>query len=291
MPPRLLSLAIVAFWLATTGWLIWRDVAPRFRTGDPPPYVIDLVEEVQTEAKYRSRTHWQVFLNDREVLHAKTWVQPADVGDAYELMGELTPISTRADQAVTIGPMHLRKLESTTRVTTEGELRGLETRIEARVEKSVWFPDGPMDVQMSLTGTVSGDRLTPHLRVQRQFVDLLSKDLDPIQLPRNGAVLMPLQPVKRILGLWPGRSWRIPLLDPLANLLPGGAGGGELEARVLPEVQVLTVNQREVRCLVIEYEGDGVGGRTWVREDSGLVLRQEAVSGGDRWVMQRVEPR
>jgi hypothetical protein len=290
MPPRWLSLAIVGFWLATTGWLIWRDLAPRFRTGDPPPYVIDLVEEVQTEARFRSRTHWQVFLNDRHVLEAKTWVQPADEGDAYEIKAELTPISTRRDQAVTVGPMHLRKMESTTRVTTEGDLRALEVKIEARVEKSVWLPDGPMDVEMFLTGTVSGDRLTSRLRVQHQLTDVLSSDLDPIQLPRNGAVLMPLQPVKRILGLWPGRSWRIPLLDPLANLLPGGAGGGTLEARVLPEVQVLTVNHREVRCHVIEYEGDGISGRTWVREDSGLVLRQEAVSGGDRWVMQRVEP-
>jgi hypothetical protein len=286
MPPRWLSLVIVGFWVTTTGWLLWHDLAPRFRTGEPPPYVIDLVEEVRTDARYRPSVSWKVFLDDREVFLAKTWVEPAEQGDAYELVAKLTPKYGHLDKAVTIGPLHVRWMETRSRVTREGNLLALRFETEARMERQVWFPDGPMDVVMYLTGEIRGNQLFPHLRIQSQLGDI-QKDLQPVNLPPHGAVLVPLHPVKRIQGLRPNQTWHIPLLDPFANLLPGGAGGGALDARVLPEPQTLTHNQREVPCWVIQYEGESASARTWVRQDSGLVLRQEVVQGGERWRMER----
>src|SRR5207253_2067046 len=55
MPPRWMTWAIVAFWLATTTWLVVREVAPRWRAGEPPPYTIDLTDEVS-----RQDIHWIV---------------------------------------------------------------------------------------------------------------------------------------------------------------------------------------------------------------------------------------
>ena len=45
MPSRLFILVIVSFWLATTGWFVAREVAPRWRSGDAPPYAIELADE------------------------------------------------------------------------------------------------------------------------------------------------------------------------------------------------------------------------------------------------------
>jgi hypothetical protein len=178
-------------------------------------------------------------------------------------------------------------MQTVSQVSREGDLRALEFEIEARVEKSAWFPDGPMDVVTFLTGEIRDDRLFPHVCVRRQEVDILTKDLAPVHLPPHGAVLVPLHPVNRIQGLRPNQTWHIPLLDPFANLLPGGSGSGPLTARVLPEAQTLTRHRREVPCWVIQYEGEDTRARTWVQQDNGLVLRQEVVHGGERWVMER----
>ena len=38
MPPRSLTVAIVAFWLATAGWFFARDLYPRYFASDRPPF-------------------------------------------------------------------------------------------------------------------------------------------------------------------------------------------------------------------------------------------------------------
>ena len=61
-----------------------------------------------------------------------------------------------------------------------------------------------------------------------------------------------------------------------------------LQARVLPEPRPLIFpGPLEVPCLVVEYRDDEMTARTWVEEATGLVLRQEAESEGQHWVMQR----
>jgi hypothetical protein len=288
MPPRWLSLVIVGFWLTTTGWLLWQDLASRFRTDEPPPYVIDLVEEVRMENRFRPHATWKVFLNDGEVLQAQTWVQPAETGNntTYEIKARLAAKYGRPDQAVTVGPMQLREVETTSEVTREGDLLSLRCEVKARVDKAVWLPVGPMDVVMFLTCEIHDGRLFPHVIVRHQEVEVFDKKLEPVKLPSHGAVLVPLHPVNRIQGLRPNQAWRIPLVDPLAGLLPGGSGGA-LEARVLPEAEMLTHKGHKVPCWVIQYEGESTSARTWVQQDSGLVLRQEVIQGGERWRMER----
>jgi hypothetical protein len=61
-----------------------------------------------------------------------------------------------------------------------------------------------------------------------------------------------------------------------------------LHARVLPELQELPDNANGIRCLVIEYDDEQVKPRTWVQQNTGLVLRQEAtLLPGARLIMQR----
>src|SRR5262249_24757669 len=110
---------------------------------------------------------------------------------------------------------------------------------------------------------------------------------EPVRISTYVAVLNPLHPVNRVLGLHPGHSRRMPLVDPLSDILAtiGQLPGTRsallfLEAEV-SEPQTLPWAGQDVPCLVIEYrdEDDAIA-RTWIRESDGLVLRQEARRGG-----------
>src|SRR5262245_12169487 len=46
MPPRWATVTIIGFWLIAMGWMTVREIVPRLRVGGPPPYVIDLTDEV-----------------------------------------------------------------------------------------------------------------------------------------------------------------------------------------------------------------------------------------------------
>ena len=49
MPARPLLLAILFFWVATTGWLFYKELWPHLRSGQPPPYTIDLADEARRD--------------------------------------------------------------------------------------------------------------------------------------------------------------------------------------------------------------------------------------------------
>jgi hypothetical protein len=72
-----------------------------------------------------------------------------------------------------------------------------------------------------------------------------------------------------------------------------GLDGGVkyLDARVLPKIEPLTWKGEQYPCLVIEYHGEDVTGRTWVAADArgdDRVLRQDFDLGDDvRWSIQR----
>ena len=105
-----------------------------------------------------------------------------------------------------------------------------------------------------------------------------------------------LQPYVRHLP----KRWRMPLVDPLSDALAVAArdmlkgvialeapGERYLDAEVLAEPQTLVWNDRDVPCLVIEFKGEDLTARTWVRASDGLVLCQEARGHGDHLVLHR----
>src|SRR5262245_3307496 len=46
MPPRWATVTIIGFWLIAMAWMTVREIVPRLRVGGPPPYIIDLTDEV-----------------------------------------------------------------------------------------------------------------------------------------------------------------------------------------------------------------------------------------------------
>jgi hypothetical protein len=311
MPPRWLSLAIVVFWLAATGWLFVRDLWPRLRPGVPPPYEIDLADETQTQ---KAGVNWRVFRNEEELLAAYTSVthreKPDDsftfqarfLPDPRRVAGPPRPASEPRPRASTL-LRKIHKLESSYRVSRRGQLLGFDLTFNIDV--------GLAGLETRLDGRVRGEvragKLFARLEARESLGDRhLDHELEPVPVSGEGSVLLPLHPVSRIRGLRPGQTWRQPIVDPLgdalaaSNLLPGGPAAGNhfLDAHVLPELQPLPapppgpappawwLHEPRPTCLVIEY-GDEGQSRTWVQESDGLVLRQESTVFGDRWLLLR----
>jgi hypothetical protein len=288
------------------GWLFWQDLWSTWRPGEPPPFHIDLVEEVQQKNKLRNI--WTVRRKHNgeqeapEVFRAFTSVDYLPNEDTFLLNAEFT---TRKDPKSKAQPLHVAgfrvvSMSSQYRVDRAGELRALRAEIHVTprepLERMMAFMghEGP-ESSLLLWGEVRGNQLFTHCRGTLSADDprSLEINLPPASVSHNGSVIMPLHPVNRIHGLRPGQSWRQPMIDPFRDafaILPDVSGGvSYVNARVLPELQVLQLGPNsETRCLVVEYEKDGQNiGSTWVEEGSERVQRQEARLEGDRWIMQR----
>jgi hypothetical protein len=306
MPSRWISLAIVACWLAAMGWLFWQDLWPSWRPGEPPPFHIDLVEEVQKANKLRNG--WTVLRQKsgepkpHEIFRAFTTVEYVPDDDTFRLRAEFTTKKGKDPNAhpFEVAGFRVDSMTSEYRVDRAGELRALraEIRVTPREQlgkvMALMGREGGESPRLILWGEVRGDQLFAHCRGSlappAPGIDI---DLPPAPVSHNGSVIMPLHPVNRIHGLRAGQSWRQPVIDPFRDafaILPGASGGvSYVNARVLPEPQSLELGPNaQTRCLVIEYEEDGKNiGSTWVEEGSERVQRQEAVLEGDRWIMQR----
>lgn len=300
MPSRWLSAAIVAFWLSTTGWLLYQEIWPLLQADQSPPFTIALEDEVHTQ---QTHIRWDVLYNDRLYMHAETWVAYNPADDTFSLNAQVRPrqdLRTADDASGDPfgGLVQIRRLLSVYRVARNGDLRAVSFDFAAEAN----FHGLALPFEGSFTGQVRDGALRSHLRAESVLFagKDLDTDLEPVAVSSHGSVLSPLHPLNRIKGLRPGRTWRLPLVDPLSKAfaalqqkyLPGltpDDGDREivLTAQVLPRTQTLTWNNSPAECFIIDYQGDDVTAQTWVQVGTNFVLRQESEHHGERLVLQR----
>lgn len=282
MPPRWLSAAIVVFWLGMTGWLGWREYWPRWHAGDPPPFHIDLVEEVQRASP---RTPWAVLQDGQPTRRAESWVEHRPADDTFALGLEFKKGIGLPRPAGGLLPQ-VRLTSSLYRVTRDGRL--LELEVQAEVHGTLPIYRAPVDGTLVVAGDVRGRRFYPRCRLDGAVGTLLDVNLAPVEVSYHGSVLVPQHPVNKITGLRPGQSWRMPAVEPLAAALGLTDAVRHVNARVRPGPQVLQWGSRKPKtCLVIDYEGEDELGSTWVEVGTDLVQRQETAFAGKRFVLQR----
>jgi hypothetical protein len=284
MPSPRVCLAIVLFWLGFNGYLLYHDLLPRLLPGQPPPYTIDLVEEAQTR---RPATDWSVLHDGEPAFRARTAVTNPE-HDVFELTSEFTPLSNAPP--VPLHQILVRRMSSRYRVNSAGDLLGLAVTIEGS-------PEAPLlrlvakTFTVRIDGSVAGGELASRLKLElpdRGF-DL---KLPAVQTPPGGSVLLPLHPVNRLRGLRPGQTWTQHVFDPLEAAL-GAFQKTSVEPRLVrarvteADVPFTWGRRRDVECLVVHYDGDGLKGSTWVGKERGQVLAQEVVLDHQRWVMYR----
>src|SRR5262249_37677178 len=146
---------------------------------------------------------------------------------------------------------------------------------------------------MRLEGTVDGDRFRPHLWLDAGGLIKLDREMEPVEVSANGSVMLPLHPPDRLRGLRPRQRRRMPVVVPLrqsldlSNKLGFGAETSYIDAHVLPQLETFDGDhQRDVSCLVVEYENEEMKVRTWVEPRTGRVICQEGTLGKDHWVME-----
>jgi hypothetical protein len=299
MPSRHYILATLAFWGASMVWLFHREIWPRLRAGEPPPFIIDLTTEAQRSAQH---TLWTIHRGDTRIGTARTSIEYEDreprFKDSYKFISEIGRLAIGR-----IGPLEItgKELLGIYRVTREGELR--EIRISGKIEMQGvgLLANLKASADLHMAGEVVGQQFVP----TNNYIDIGGSKqelhLDPVEFASHGSVLNPLHPVNRVAGLRRGQHWLIPLVDPLADSLAALArkdpafeflvkrreGLALLQAEVLNETRTLPYRDHEVSCLIIEYRGDDMTAHTWVREDDGLVLRQEASLWGEELRLDR----
>jgi hypothetical protein len=302
MPSRLLTIAIVCFWLAATSWFVVRDWLPHWRSDEAPPYSIELADEA---ARQIAPARWKIIRGGTEIGILKTSLRFRDADDTYELTAGCSELSLMEMSLPVVGALNvgIRNYDDRLSITSDGELRSMTTDVEivirigknpeivGRAEFGAAMHAGKMERRFRLSGERFGE-FAPALELG-----------DPIR----GSVLNPLHPIHRLSGLRPGQRWRQRLIAPHEEIiqaalakLPGASSiaasldsGGPrwLHAEVRGQTETMEWSRGEVECLVIDYRGespgDDIAARTWIRRSDGLVLRQEAESNGQFLVLLR----
>lgn len=276
MPSRLVCLGIVGFWLATSTWLMMREILPRFQAGEAPNFTIDLLDEVNANT-----ASWTVFYNDNRIGTGVTQVRRRR-NRTFVLSNEV-----RFNDLV-LGGTEIRSVRNAYRVTPAGKLLGVTVGFKFRQAAALGLKIRDMwDMEIELHGDVENGeiRFTPYFisnlygKTQKQQAKGFPVP-PPVPVPDKGTFLNPMHLVNKISGLHDGQSWRIPLFDPLAmkkTAMPAFLLKEHKEVLATVKADKLEWGDKWIACQRIDYtKSDEVVASTWVRRVDGLVLQQEA---------------
>jgi hypothetical protein len=295
MPSRPLIAAIVLFWLGTNGYLFYTEVLPRWRAGEPPPYTIDLTEEVGANRQSASTVNWNVLQKGSRIGQGFSQVGRRP-DRTYELRTQF-----RFEKLKLLNLVDIRKIASTYHINEEGELLGLSA------QAIIWQPNRkgqyPIEHKFDMDGTVADGQLVP-----RFFYNDAEVKFGAVKVPvsHRGNTLNPLHPVNRVQGLSEGRTWRVPLFDPLSadlgkslapevrELLHAAEGMSIPVLEAIVTGETLAWDGADVPCFKIEYRKPGereLKAATWVRRRDGLVLQQFSSNDFMDLTLQRIPER
>jgi hypothetical protein len=292
MPSRFFILLIVGFWLVMAAWLFRRDVWPRLQSDEPTPYVITLVDEPRISLLRRRgrnrevETRWALHLNEKNNVPGNsgsvvTQIEFAEGDDALAFSCEFRVMAEDRKEP-------LIYTASACRVNWDGELLGVVGQLAERR----WVPGAglkdELDVILNFVAPVERGYLMP-----LWYEGPEERAGEPAPLSPRGGVLVLVHPMNRLPGLHVGQRWRLPQIDLMACLGPGGARDAiRLVEGVVGEDVLRWRSLGEVACFVIDYHGDEqTRARTWVRKSDGLVLQQEFTHGVTRYIIERSEYR
>lgn len=274
MPPRLVCLAILLFWVVSASSLIRRDILPELGFVRPPDLrTIARAEENAEPAR------WSVDVidnplapeNRRSVGQAVTEAKRSS--DGWMLMTsrvEFNPAGLLKGTAFRNNSNELLEVKSTYRIDPSGNLQTFQAKVRSASDNEVW-----LEVEGRLKGRaieiVSKGRL-PILNQSRTL------PYQPRSLVQNA-----LGPFDRLPGLQVGQRWETRMVSPFTGTVD------TVSVEVMRR-HVIHWDKSPVNAFEVVHHVAPLSARTWVRAD-GLVLRQEVPFPFVKLVLERLPDR
>lgn len=296
MPSRLITGAILLFWLGMTGWLIQREVVPMMLADAAPAYQIDLTEELEwTDENGGLRrgsidVRWSVDLDGKRLEKAARSNVIANEDRTYDFRS----FYYFDEKMIKIANWDVEQLDNSYRVTQDGKLVSVSATIGVNSgprKRNKKRPDlADPEFLCGIKGEIRDATFEATV-----FFGALEHKLEKFPVTQQGSIVNPMHLVNRVRGLYEGKTWKIPRVDPFeglrnkfgAGVLGQTAGPANLIAQV--SVDSMVWDRKEVACYKIAYKaGEDVVASTWVRRVDGLVLKQEAELMGKSLVLQRI---
>ncbi|MSR48870.1 MAG: hypothetical protein EXS07_02375 [Gemmataceae bacterium] len=273
MPPRLISVMIVMLFIVVNTSLFYTEILPRIRSGLPPSFNVDLADEA---GNLRPVVNWKVLVRGEEFLKLRTGVTLVDnQEDEFWLWAEYSQ-PTNAGLKPARDFLGLKLMRNEFRVHRDGDMLGLQAKVQIESLRGVDFP-----LTLEISGEVSNGLLRPEVKVDSRLGERTFK-LEPMDVPVSGAVFQPFLPVHRILGLYPGRTWKQPFFDPLSLAFSSGVAQGGLDqgtgsviAKVRNDIVDVMWGGKKIPCIIIDYTGSDLESTVWVGVQNGMVIRQK----------------
>jgi hypothetical protein len=262
MPSRLGVLAIIGSWLVCMSWLFVREIAPHLAAGQPPAFFTDVTDEFGG-----TKISWNIWRNGESIGAGFSQVRPHP-DRTFELTSTMV---FEKFQVLNVG--EITKIAGRYRISKDGKLLELATEGKIKI--------AGQELKGELKGTVVDGMLEPKIYLNDIEAKLDFLKPQPVSIGEKGSVVNTMHLINKIPGLYAGRSWQVPLIDPLGALIPGQKNATKvLIAKV--EDDVLEWQHKSVACYRIDYgpPGKKTVAQTWVRRADGLVLQQEANQDG-----------
>ncbi|HVC95507.1 MAG TPA: hypothetical protein VND64_17560 [Pirellulales bacterium] len=302
MYSRWFSIAVVAFWMASMGWLIRAKILPPLVVGDPPTYRTILKDRQAVEEP----ASWKIYLNDQPLGSAVSRASLLDNGvtefrSKVRLtrlpIGEIAPnwlkpllrvlgnerelsalnLAVAADGSLEIDPLGRPiGFNSTATFGEQGNASGaLDETVMPRFK-------------VVMQGTVEGNQLKLKVR-SGEFVYNTSTYLASDALMTDA-----LSPQARLPNLRVGQSWTVPVYSPLRP----PTNPIEILHATVEKSEPIVLRSQVVPALLVVFRGDPGAGLTssqsarakaWVGLD-GTVLKQELLVLEARLTFERLPP-
>lgn len=285
MPSRLVTFAIVLFWLGTSAWLFQSEIWPRLEPGVVPPFALYETDDSQPSILPGRWAAWHSGLNGDPVRYTiTTSVVHHDQQKEDEFVLSARMVPWRPGDV--LKPLSLKRLETSYRVHRR-RMIGFETSVAFRSLDPGALGELNAEFVGEVKDGVCSVRRDKTLKGDGETIDL--------EVSRTGTVLMPLHPLDRMEGLRGGNRWGLHLLDPTDSTSAAADTAPPrlvwVNAEVRREPQMLRHAGGDMRrCWVVDYSGDGgeVGGSTWVDVADARVLKMTIRLGAhDSWELVR----
>ncbi|HEY4311563.1 MAG TPA: hypothetical protein VGN12_19105 [Pirellulales bacterium] len=296
------SIAILAFWLASMGWLVKEKLLPPLLVGDPPSYRTILAAEQDSRP-----TAWEILLNGRSLGGAVTSVEHLPDGinqmrcrvSLQQLpLTELTPAWLTAFVKI----LDSRSAEGEAIIAVESEaiidFDPLNRPIHFTSITKIGPPDrdaphrslmAGVEFNIVMRGKVEGDVM--HIVMRAGELEYHT-DLD---MPHDALMGDVLSPQTRLPGLRVGQTWTVPIYSPFR---PPTSPVEILHAAV-ERKDPLFWHDRIVPALLVVYRGDpGLGltsnqaprAQMWVAYDGEVVKQEITLLSSSHMTFVRCDP-